>query len=176
MRLQGSDNCSILVMSFFLYFFRPPIFLTSLSRFRQNFATWRGISWNSLSFIGGVFVRAPKKFEGQITPISGRFADPKSTLWTLPFPNARKIGKSKTIGSISIPNMVGLPPPTSENGCFLGVWDRAGKFWMDVTSAVWQLATCYLILLVGFWGQAIQWRHSQDRGSKERCHSNQFWD
>jgi len=33
-----------------------------------------------------------------------------------------------------------------------------------------------LILGVGFRGQAIQWRHSRDRGSKGRCHGNQFWD
>jgi len=29
---------------------------------------------------------------------------------------------------------------------------------------------------VGFQGQAIRWRHSQFRGSKERCQGNQFWD
>jgi len=29
---------------------------------------------------------------------------------------------------------------------------------------------------VGFRGQAIQWRHSRDRWSKERCHGNQFRD
>jgi len=33
-----------------------------------------------------------------------------------------------------------------------------------------------LILTVGLWGQAIWWRHSRFPGSKERCHSNQFWD
>jgi len=31
-----------------------------------------------------------------------------------------------------------------------------------------------LILAVGFWGQAIQWRHSQDWVSKGGCHGNQF--
>ena len=29
---------------------------------------------------------------------------------------------------------------------------------------------------MGFRGQAIQRRHSRDRGSKGRCHGNQFWD
>jgi len=52
----------------------------------------------------------------------------------------------------------------------------AGKLWIDITSAVWQLATRCLILGVGFRGQAIQWRHSRDRESKGRCHGNQFWD
>ena len=41
----------------------------------------------------------------------------------------------------------------------------AGKLWINITSAVWQLATPCLILGVGFWGQAIQWRHSRDRRS-----------
>ena len=69
-------------------------------------------------------------------------------------------------------------PPTSEIGCPLGVGGGAGKLWIDITSAVWQLATRCLILGVGFRGQAIQWRHSRDRGSKRRCqcHGNQFWD
>jgi len=30
-----------------------------------------------------------------------------------------------------------------------------------------------LILGVSFWGEAIPWRHSRDRGSKGRCHGNQ---
>jgi len=45
-----------------------------------------------------------------------------------------KIGKSKTIVSICggyvntfLPNTVGVPSPTSEIGCPLGVWDGAGK-------------------------------------------------
>jgi len=29
---------------------------------------------------------------------------------------------------------------------------------------------------LGFWCQAIGLRHSRDRVSKGRCHSNQFWD
>jgi len=38
-----------------------------------------------------------------------------------------------------------------------------------------KLATCSLILGVGFQGQAIWWRHSRDWVSKGRCHGNQFW-
>jgi len=74
------------------------------------------------------------------------------TLWAPPFPNAGKIRKSKTIMSIcgyvktSIPNMVGVPSPTPEIGCPLGVWGGTGKLWIDITSAVWQLATRCLIL------------------------------
>jgi len=45
---------------------------------------------------------------------------------------------------------------------------------MDITSAVWQLATRCLILEVDFRDHAIQWRHSRDRGSKGRCHGNHF--
>jgi len=68
-----------------------------------------------------------------------RFADPKSTRWALPFPNAGKMRKSKTIRSIcgyvrtSIPNIVGFPPPP-EIGCHLGVWGGADKLWIDITS------------------------------------------
>jgi len=47
---------------------------------------------------------------------------------------------------------------------------------LSLRSAVWQLATRCLILGVGFRGQAIQWKHSRDRGSKGRCHGIQFWD
>jgi len=99
-----------------------------------------------------------------------------------PFHTVGKIGKSKTIASIcgyvstSIPNTVGSPPPVSEIGCPLGVGGGADKLWIDITSAVWQLATRCLILGVGFRGQAIQWRDTRDRGSKGRCHGNQFWD
>ena len=90
-------------------------------RFSRNFATRRGMFWNSLSPIG-VFVRAPWQIWGAINPTFCWFSDPKSTLWAPPFPNAGKIGKSKTIASIcgyvstSTPNMVGVPP------CHL--WDR----------------------------------------------------
>ena len=66
------------------------------------------------------------------------------------------------------------PPPTSEICCPLGVWGGAGKLWIYITSAVWQLATRCLILGLGFPGQAIQWSHSRDRGSKGRCYGNQF--
>jgi len=68
------------------------------------------------------------------------------------------------------------PPFISEIGCPLGVAGGAGKLWIDITSAVSQLATRCLILAVGFRGQAIQWRHTRDRASKGRCHGNQFWD
>jgi len=71
----------------------------------------------------------------------------------------------------------GVLPPTH-------LWDRlspwcgggAGKLWIDITSAVWQLAIRCLILGVGCRGQAIQWRYTRDRGTKGRCHRNQFWD
>jgi len=39
-----------------------------------------------------------------------------------------------------------------------------------------QLQLHCLILGAGFRGQAIQWRHSRDRGCKGCCHGNQFWD
>jgi len=110
------------------------------------------------------------------------FFGPKIATLSPPFHTAGEIGKSKTIASIcsyvstSIPNMVGFPPPISEIGCPLGVGGGAGKLWIDITSAVWQLATHCLILGVGFRGQAIQWRHIRDRGSKGRCHGNQFRD
>ena len=41
-------------------------------------------------------------------------------------------------------------PPTSEIGCPLSVWGGAAELWIDITSAVWQLATRCLILWVGF--------------------------
>ena len=56
------------------------------------------------------------------------------------------------------------------------MWSGAGKLWIDLTSAFWKIAIRCLILGVGFQGQAIQWRHNRDRGSKVRCHGNQFWD
>ena len=58
---------------------------------------------------------------------------PKIATFSPPFPNAGKIGKSKTIASnrgyvsTSIPNMAGVPPPTSEIGCPLDVGGGAGK-------------------------------------------------
>jgi len=48
----------------------------------------------------------------------------------------------------------GSPPPTSEIGCPLGVWGGAGKLWIDITSAVWQLSTRCLIAGVSFWGSS----------------------
>jgi len=42
------------------------------------------------------------------------------------------------------------PPPTSEIDCPLGVWGGTSKLWINITSAVWQLATRCLILGVGF--------------------------
>jgi len=58
----------------------------------------------------------PNKFEGRKTPILPIFG-PKIDTLTPPFPNAVKVGKSKTIMSIfgyvsmSILNMVGVPHP-----------------------------------------------------------------
>ena len=71
-------------------------------------------------------------------------------------------------------NMVGVPPLTSEIGCPLGVCGGAGKFLIGITLAVWQLATRCLILGVGFWGQAIQLRHSRDGGSKDVVMATNF--
>jgi len=117
---------------------------------------------------------------GAKNPNFCRFADPKSTLWALPFPNAEKIRKSKTIRSICgyVRNKHGGSPTTHPRNRLspwsLGMWGRAGKLWIDVTSAVWQLATCCLILRVGFRGQAIQWWHSWKWGSQGRCNWNHF--
>ena len=115
-------------------------------------------------------------------PTFCRSSDPTLTLWTPPFHNAGKIRKSRTVASIcgymwARPHQTWWGPPTH-------LWDRlshwcgsgASKFWIDITSAVSQLASPCLILGVGFRGQAIRWRHSRDRGSKGCCHGNLFWD
>jgi len=139
----------------FISQFPPQFFSTSLGRFSQNFPTRRVVSWNIRSPIMGVHT-CRLKIWGAKTHNFSRFLDQKSAFWALPFPNAGKIGKSKTIGSIgghvrtSIPNMVGFHHPTSEIGCPLGVWGGAVKLWIDITSAVWQLATRCLILGVCF--------------------------
>jgi len=54
----------------------------------------------------------------------------------------------------------------------------ATTFWFPsgYNFGAWQLVTRCLILEVGFWGQAIRRRRSQDRRSKRRCHGNRFWD
>jgi len=70
----------------------------------------------------------------------------------------------------------GCHQPTSKIRCPLEMSGGASKLWVNITSAVWQLATRCLFPWVCFRGQAIQWRYSQDRGSKECCHGNQFWD
>jgi len=77
----------------------------------------------------------------------------------------------------SIPNKTyrGVPHQP-QIGCPLVVWGGPSNLWIDITSAVRQLATGCLILWISFRDQAIQWRHSRDRGSKGRCHGNQFWD
>ena len=49
--------------------------------------------------------------------------------------------------------MAGVPPPISEIGYPLDVGGGAGKLRIDITSAVWQLATRCLILGVGFRGK-----------------------
>jgi len=38
------------------------------------------------------------------------------------------------------------------------------------------IATCCLVLGVGFWGQAVRRKYSRDLMSKGCCHGNQFWD
>ena len=63
----------------------------------------------------------PKNLRGEKSQFLAIFG-PKIDTLSPAIPNARKIGKSKTIGLIcgyvrmSIPNMVG-PPPTCEVGC-----------------------------------------------------------
>jgi len=56
----------------------------------------------------------------------------------------------------------------------------ATTFWLSVgynfSYMITSLGTCCFILGVGFWEQAIQWRHGWDWVSKGCCHGNQFWD
>jgi len=114
-----------------------------------------------------------------------RIFGPKLTLWAPPFPNALKIRKSKNNSvSLWLCEQYWACPYQTWWGSPTHLWDQlspwcgggAGKFWIDISSAVWQLVTRCLILWVGFRGQAIQWRHSRARGSKGRCHGNQFWE
>jgi len=53
-------------------------------------------------------------------------------------------------------------------------WQPLFGFWWAITSVVWQLAARYLILGMGFRGQAIWWSHSRFPGFQARCHGNYF--
>jgi len=56
-------------------------------------------------------------------------------------------------------------------------WGAICYNWLcGITLVVWMLATRCLILGVGFWGQAIWWRHSQYRVFKGCCHGREVWD
>jgi len=60
------------------------------------------------------------------------------------------------------------------------LWDRlfpwcgGGKLWIDITSAVWQLATRCLILWAGFLGQAIQWRQDKIESLRDVAMATNF--
>jgi len=80
---------------------------------------------------------APKKFRGE-NPLFADFRTKNQNL----NPNAGKIGKSKTIGSICgyvwsvdvhTKHGGGSHNPTLEIGCSLCVWGGASKFGIDIT-------------------------------------------
>ena len=112
-----------------------------------------------------------------------RFSDAKSTLWAPPFPNrgiSRNLKQWDWDQSVA---MWGCPyqtwwgshhPPQKSAVPFVCGMEQVNR--IDITSAVWQLATRCLILGVGFREQAIKWRQNQDQGCKGRCHGNKFWE
>jgi len=123
---SGRLLCFCRVISFFIYHHR--FFDITGPIFAKLFHTTRYVLKYFISYMG-VHTCHLKILRGE-NPIFRRFAGPKSILSATSFHNAREIGKSKTIVSIcgSIPNMVGVPPPTSEIGCSLGVLDGVGIF------------------------------------------------
>jgi len=180
--LQQSRKTVIFWPCFIFFYFPPHIFRRPWADFCKILHTMQCVLKYLISYMG-VHVCPLKHLRGK-KPNICRFADPKSTIWAPSFPTVGKIRKPKTIGSIcgyvrtSIPNTVRVPPPHPRNRLspWCVGWGGASKLWIDITSAVWQLATRCLILRVGFRGQAIRWWHSRERGSKGRCHDNQSLD
>jgi len=173
------DSGRLLCFGRVIYFFRPPIFRRPWANFRETLPhdavcpeiVYRGVHMCPLTNLRGE------------NPNFWRFSDPKSTLWDLQFPDAGKIGKSKTIASIrgyvrmSIPNMEAVPHPPLTSAVSL-VW---GRGWGRSTSNRYNFgcmtASDSLFDSMGrFSGSSYRMKHSGDRRSKGRCHGNQFWD
>jgi len=171
---------TVIFWSYYLFFyFRPPIFRCPWADFRETLPH-NAVCPEIVHLLYGCLCVPPKNWQVK-TP---NFADFQTQNRHLEPHHSLMQGKSANLNnSVNLwlyehvhTKHGGGPPPTSEIGCPLGVWGESGKFWIDITSAVWQLATRCLILGVCFRGQAVQWRHSWDRGTKGRCHGNQFWD
>ena len=99
---------------------------------------------------GGVYMCLLKNLRGK-NPKFCQFADPYLTFWAPPFHRVREIGKSRTIVTVcgsamtSIPNMVWVPHPWLRLVVALGHGLGRYTFEINITSAVWQLATRCLI-------------------------------
>jgi len=123
-RDSDSEDCSILVTLFSFLFSHHRFFDIPGPIFAKLCHTTRCVL--KYFIIYGCSYVPPKNLRGKKTPIFGDFRTQNRHIKPA-IPNARNIGKSKTIGSVcgyvrtSIPNVVGVPPPTSGIGCPLGV-------------------------------------------------------
>jgi len=79
--------------------------------------------------------------------------------------------------------MRGKPGNLKQYGQSVAVWGRPYQTWCGSPSHLWAWLSPWCgddslfdSRRVGFRCQAIQWRHSRDRGSKGCCHGNKFWD
>ena len=138
-------------------FFPPEIFRRSWADFRETLPY--DAVWPELLYLlyGCSYVR-PKTWGAKKTFFANfraqnRHFEPRHSLMR---------GKSENVKDLWLGEDVhtkhgwGYHHPTPKIGCPVDVWGGASKFWIDITSAVWQLATRCLILEVGFRGQSIR--------------------
>jgi len=145
-----------------LFFFFPTTdFSTSLSRFSRDCHTTRCALKCFISYMD--VHTCPLKIWGVKTPI---FSDLRTQNRHFEPTHSLMRGKSGNL---------------KQQGQSLVRWVRSYQTWrvspptsVPLEYGVGQV-NC-LILGVLFRSQAIQWRQSWDRGSKGRCHGNQFWD
>jgi len=88
---------TVLFWSCYFIFFPPQIFRHPWADFRETLPHDGCVLKYFISYVG--VHTCHLKMDGR-KPQFWRFSYPKSTLWAPPFPSAKKIWKSKTIGSI----------------------------------------------------------------------------